>query len=179
MFKKLGWSILFLPLVAIPLFTMDRRLDPNIVNLSGMLPTKFGEQYSRRQLAEIDKIIVHHSATTDGTPYAYALYHINENGWPGIGYHFVIDRDGTINQTNNLDTISYHTSGQNRVSLGVCLTGDFDKQQPTAEQKTAFTYLVNVLREKLGYLPLYGHRDFSPKSCPGTNLDITKLYQNG
>ena len=67
--------------------------------------------------------MIHHSATDDGSPEAYARYHVQTRGWPGIGYHFVIQKDGGIYQTNRLDTISYHVSGQNTNSIGICGTG--------------------------------------------------------
>lgn len=131
--------------------------------------------YSKRSIYSIDKIVIHHSATTDGSPEAYANYHVNTRGWPGIGYHFVIQKDGQVFQTNYLDTVSYHTSGQNTRSIGICLTGNYDSQQPPAAQMEALINLVRYLAKFLGRLAIHGHNEFSGKTCPGNNINVQTI----
>lgn len=144
-----------------------------IENITDSLPTKPGAKYHRRTLGYIDKIIVHHSATSSGTPESFANYHINQNGWPGIGYHFVIDKEGTVYQTNDLETVSYHCSGQNASSVGVCLIGNFDIETLTAGQQKNLDRLVQNLRGKLPRpIKVFGHRDFKNTNCPGANLPV-------
>jgi len=130
--------------------------------------------YRRRNLNDINKIIVHHSGTTSGSAEAYARYHVQNLGWPGIGYHFVIEKNGQVKQTNDLATVSYHTSGQNTGSVGIALTGNFDTQKPTQAQELSLIKLINHLRRTLGNVPVKGHRDYSAKSCPGKNVDLSK-----
>ena len=120
---------------------------PNIINITDLLQKGAGT-YSTRNLSQINKIVLHHSAGTfQHDAYDMARWHtdapvwitnaqgdqenIGGRGWPGIGYHFVIQPDGTTHQTNNLDTISYHTQNNNTVGIGICMTGNFDTQQPT------------------------------------------------
>jgi len=133
--------------------------------------------YPKRSLSDINKIIVHHSATQTGSAESYAKYHVQNRGWAGIGYHYVIDQDGTINQTNNLDTISNHVSGENSVSIGICLTGDFDYQTPFPKQIESLSNLIAYLRGIFEQkLQVDAHRDFSSKTCPGLNIDI-QMYK--
>ena len=148
----------------------------NVNNITGKLKKHPSKKYSKRGLGQIDNLVVHHSATASGTPQAYANYHVDHNGWPGIGYHFVIQKDGSIFQTNDLETVSYHVSNHNTRSIGICLTGDYDTQQPPQVQLDQCGFLIAALRNKLlQALEISGHRDFSTKSCPGSNVDLAYI----
>jgi len=101
-----------------------------------------------------------------------ALYHINNKGWPGIGYHFFLPRRGRIFQTNLIETISYHVAGRNRECVGICLEGDYNIDLPTDIMITNLIYLRDRLRSLLRRdVPLLGHCEVaipsSPTSCPG------------
>lgn len=134
------------------------------------------KQYDSRDTDDIDLVIIHHSATTSGSAEAYARYHVESNGWPGIGYHYVISKEGKIEQTQFLKTVSYHTSGQNTRSVGICLTGNYDTQQPPSVQLESCIKLIRYLEGKLGKrLAIEGHNEHSSKSCPGGNIDVNEI----
>jgi N-acetyl-anhydromuramyl-L-alanine amidase AmpD len=148
-----------------------------ISNIVHKLTVHAQKQYGTRKISDIDKIIVHHSATNSGTPDSFADYHVQRKDWPGIGYHAVIDADANIYLTNNSTTISYNCSGQNATSIGICLIGNFEKTEPTTEQINALIHIIkfyNELTEKT--LSIYGHCDFRKTSCCGRNL-YAKLEQ--
>lgn len=127
--------------------------------------------YKSRSLQQITQIIVHHSASIGQRAADYARYHVLSKGWPAIGYHFVIETDGTILQTNPLTAISYHNSGQNTRSIGICLSGNFQEQQPSSQQLQSLKKLIRHLRKKMpNALAVYGHRDHGKTSCPGRFL---------
>lgn len=158
-------------------FLLSRKKSsiPIINNVVDQLEHSSTQNYSTRNLSEIDKIILHHTATSSGTPQAIAHHHVKCTGsgrcWPGIGYHFVIEKDGTIYQTNYLETISYHTQGTNSTGISVCIVGNYDLEQPTAASIESLNKLNIYLRSVLGKnLPVDQHRDFANKSCPGQNL---------
>jgi len=146
-----------------------------ISDITDQLPKASGKIYSSRPLEAISMFVIHHSATSSGDPWAYARYHVEENGWPGIGYHFVIQKDGKVYQTNKLTTVSYHTSGMNAVSVGICLTGQYDQTTPPPAQLGALIGLLRHLRNLIGQKPIYGHNQFSLKSCPGENIDVAAI----
>lgn len=136
------------------------------------------DEYDKRSLSQIEEIIVHHSGVTGQNSEDYANYHVGHNGWPGIGYHYVIENPNNLGdsrsiivQGNPLDNISYHTVGQNTKSVAICVSGNFEIEEPTPEQMEALTWLIAHIRGELPQeLEVYGHRDFSATSCPGRNL---------
>lgn len=145
-------------------------IDDRYSDLS--LPRSTVEEYPKRNLSQIERIVVHHAAVTGQTVEDYARYHVSTNGWPGIGYHFVIEKDGYITQGNPLENISYHVKrNYNTPSIGICLSGNFEIEHPTTEQMNALTWLIAHLREELPQdIEVYGHKDFRNTSCPGVNL---------
>ena len=163
--------------IIVNVLTAKRAYGIRIRNIVNWLPRKLFKSYSTRNLSKINRVVIHHSDTTSGTPQSYALYHINKNKWPGIGYHFVIQKDGTIYQTQHLSTVSYHTSGENTRSIGICLTGDYDTQTPPEVQIAACVKLIRWLENKelKRSLHISGHNEYSTKSCPGSNLNINEI----
>jgi N-acetylmuramoyl-L-alanine amidase len=145
------------------------------------------KRYSTRSLGVIKHIVVHHSLTKSGSAEAYANYHVNTNGWPGIGYHFHIAKDGSVDWTNSLETISYHVGNSNRTSVGIVLTGDFRTEKPTAAQMHSLVLLIQYL-QKLLNIPtsnVKGHSEmpgYSWKECPCINMnqlrkDVDSKYE--
>jgi len=134
-------------------------------------------RYSTRSLQGLEYHVVHHSATRSTiTPYDIANYHVNTLEWPGIGYSFFISADGTVYQTNYLETMSYGVFNQNRRSISTCLGGYFTEgRQPTNAQLKSFNWLHNTwLPSQLGRsLPLHGHKEMPGQStmCPGNSWD--------
>jgi N-acetylmuramoyl-L-alanine amidase len=153
-----------------------------IINLVQSLPRGEG-QYKRRQLGTIRKIAVHHSATKTGSAEAFARFHTEHNGWPGIGYHYVVEKDGTVKKTNNLSTVSYHVGQSNRIAVGVCFTGHYDIDTPPDVQLEAGAQLIAELMRGLPWLTtddIWGHTHFpgyAKKSCPGTRFPLARLKQ--
>lgn len=135
------------------------------------------------------RIILHHSATKDsGTVSWNAIrrFHINDNCWDDIGYHFGIefvedkgDPNGSyeILMGRTLSNIGAHTSGQNYNSIGICFVGNFDNQPVPEGQWQAGLKLVRWLCSHYGIVKaaVYGHRDFANKTCPGKLFDVEKF----
>ena len=173
-----------IPAAALAIWIVYRSQNSGFMvnDLRGKLPTAPGKQYARRGLSIIERIIIHHSATSGGGPEDFARYHVDNHGWPGIGYHYVIDQAGRIFQTQDWETVSYHCSGQNSNSLGICLVGNFSRTQPTEKQYKALEYLVSFIRTDLNNqlgtnkkLTVYGHKDFKATDCPGANFNLSKF----
>ncbi|MGU9776173.1 N-acetylmuramoyl-L-alanine amidase [Salmonella enterica] len=97
---------------------------------------------------------------------------------PHIGYHWVIDTDGTTLTGRRDDEIGAHVKGYNTDSIGICLVGT-DKFTP--DQWRALNDLVGTLLFHHPNARICGHRDLSPdlngdgkitpneymKLCPG------------
>jgi N-acetylmuramoyl-L-alanine amidase len=96
-------------------------------------------------------------------------------GWSGIGYHFVIRRDGKVEKGRPENAIGSHVAGHNSNTLGVCLVGGLGEGKGwppennfTPAQWTALKALLTQLRAKYPLATILGHRDFPgvSKACP-------------
>ncbi|MFZ7103348.1 MAG: peptidoglycan recognition family protein [Peptococcaceae bacterium] len=154
-----------------------------IVDLRKELPRHGGKKYKSRELKQIRKAALHHSMTASGDAFSFAHYHIQENDWPGIGYHYVICIDGKIQWCHDLETITYHVGNSNDQALGICLVGDFRQGgQPTGEQWQALRELGRYILQVLPWLTpedFWGHSQFpgySWKQCPVIDMErVRKL----
>ena len=129
----------------------------------------------------INEIIIHCSATKD--PLDFNVNDLRRwhkaQGWKDVGYHFVITRDGTIEQGRALEEIGSHTKGHNAHSIGICYIGGLDKNgKPkdtrTIQQKAALCDLLNKLCKKFPDATIHGHNEFAAKQCPC--FDVQKEY---
>lgn len=124
-------------------------------------------------MRKITNIIVHCADTPEGRDDKAAdirRWH-KERGFNDIGYHYVVDLDGTIEPGRDVTIAGAHTTGHNADSIGVCYIGGADtdmkpKDTRTDEQKTALRLLLKYLVQKYPGAKIYGHRDFANKSCP-------------
>lgn len=120
----------------------------------------------------ITEIIIHCSATRQGVDWRAAdidRWH-KERGWKSIGYHFVVDLDGHIEDGRPIAQVGAHCLGHNKSSIGICYIGGIDHRGHPADtrttaQRVALESLVRSLTDKY-HCPTYGHRDFANKSCP-------------
>ena len=111
-------------------------------------------------------IVIHHSGVDTGTVKAMDKYHREvrhmENG---LAYHFVIGNgsgmgDGEIavgrRWTQQLDGGHLASEAQNKVAIGICLVGNFDKHQPTAREMESLRALVEALMARCKLTPARG-----------------------
>ena len=123
----------------------------------------------------ITLIIVHCSAVRPEQMSSAAqidTWHRERGFHLGIGYHYVIRRDGTIEPGRPEWLIGAHCKNHNAHSIGVCYEGGLDiRGQPadtrTAEQKAAMRQLLEDLHRRYPRAVIVGHHDLNPlKACP-------------
>ena len=132
-------------------------------------------------MRDIDKIIVHCTATREGAPVSLDTvrrWHL-ERGWSDIGYHYLILLDGTIERGRPEHIQGAHVKGYNRNSIGVSYVGGVDrelnpKDTRTQDQKDSLHNLLSNLMASYEDATLHGHNEFSPKACP--SFDVSKEY---
>lgn len=90
-------------------------------------------------------------------------WHTEERGFSDVGYHFFIQRDGTIQTGRGIDAIGAHCKGINSESIGICLHG---KTYFTKEQFEALTRLYKELILIYPDSKIIGHYEKSDKTCP-------------
>lgn len=97
------------------------------------------------------------------------------NGWKGIGYHYFIKLDGTIQTGRPIAKIGAHCYGHNNNSIGICYAGGmvrvgnnkYYKDTRTPEQKKAMKDLVVTLLHAFPTIKkISGHNDYTNKACP-------------
>lgn len=129
-------------------------------------------------MRDITKIIIHCSATpTDMDIGAEEIrgWHL-ARGWKDIGYHYVIRRDGTLEEGRPLEEHGAHTLGFNIGSIGICLVGGEDRFDFTLDQMDVLVDLVEELEEKFPDATVHGHNEFSSKACP--QFDVAAFFHN-
>lgn len=82
-----------------------------------------------------------------------------------VGYHYLIFADGEIIQARNDDEVGAHAKegGMNFKSIGICLTGNFEEEEPTIAQLDA---LHRVIIEKMKLLSIPIEKVISHKEIP-------------
>ncbi len=106
-------------------------------------------------------IVVHHSTSPRWTTVEdIRKWHIDDNEWDDIGYHYVIYPDGSIHEGRPIDKIGAHAKGRNTTHIGICLVG-YDSF--TDEQVKSLDKLIIELS-----LPIERHHE----KCPGNGIKI-------
>ena len=131
-------------------------------------------------------IILHCSATREGQDIkakTIKQWH-KDRGFDDIGYHYVIDLDGTIEKGREEELVGAHCKGHNATSIGICYVGGCDnnmkpKDTRTPEQKRSMLSLVRKLvnKYKIPVTQIWAHHDFDRhKACP--SFDISEFRKD-
>lgn len=111
--------------------------------------------------------VIHHSASDPSTTAATIdSWHKNQ-GYAGIGYHYVIYADGTIVRGRPEWAVGAHAIGANQDGIGICLTGDFRYYEPASLQLSSLVWLVKDILERYGTLTIKRHSEVYATICPG------------
>lgn len=122
-------------------------------------------------------IVVHCSDSPQGRGDNAATihaWHKDGNGWSGIGYHFVVLEDGTVERGRPTYWHGAHVKGHNAESIGICLIGvdSFPR-----EQLMALREQIDRLRYQFPDAAVVGHRNLDKrKTCP--NFEVSEWYHN-
>lgn len=138
----------------------------------------------------ITLLIIHCSATPEGKDYTVEdidRWH-RARGWKGIGYHYVIYRDGSIHKGRPEEQVGAHCVNHNKHSIGICYIGGLSSPSKgergglpsdtrTPEQRAAMRALLVELKQSYPRALIMGHNVFDPqKTCPC--FDAAKEYQD-
>ena len=131
-------------------------------------------------------IVVHNSGTRQGNARVFDYYHRHVRRMQnGLAYHFVIG-NGTSTGNGQIEVGDrwrrqingghVHSDYLNNISLGICLVGDFNRDQPTRAQLESCEELIRYLRQRCGKtagheIVVRPHREMNPPrwatDCPG------------
>ena len=123
----------------------------------------------------ITLLVIHCSAVRpDQTSSAAQIdtWHRRQGWHLGIGYHYVVRRDGQIESGRPEWMVGAHCKNHNAHSIGICYEGGLNARgQPadtrTLAQKLAMVQLLEILHRKYPKALIVGHHDLNPlKACP-------------
>lgn len=136
-------------------------------------------------MRHIDEIIIHCSATRPGWMLHNTFeeqvaeikrWHVQDEGWDDIGYHFVISRRGEVAKGREVSVQGAHckAQGKNKHTIGICLLGghggDADDEyfdHFTTEQAVAKDRLIAKLRKEYPtIINVAGHNEYANRACP-------------
>ena len=137
-------------------------------------------------MRSINEIIVHCTATrgdwwagkrTSEKVAEIKRWHVQDRKWNDIGYHYLIDRDGTIANGRPIEKIGAHVAGHNTGTIGISLFGGHGSAETdqfadhfTQAQEKSLRKLIADLRKRFGVVKITGHNQYAAKACPGFNV---------
>jgi hypothetical protein len=134
-----------------------------------------------------DSLVLHCTYRTGLLDHAYfdwagiVNYHVNVKGYDYVGYHRGIERvKGHLVECigRPLFREGAHCLGMNWRAIGVAVIGNYDLEPP--DRYLYFT-IANVCKNYMLQFPaiavdrIFGHNEFSTKTCPGRKFDVEKV----
>ena len=133
-------------------------------------------------MRKIDTIITHCTATrpnwwsgktSQEKVNEVRRWHVEDRGFSAIGYHYLIDRDGTVTEGRPLERTGAHAKGHNTGSVGIALFGghggnvaDQFEDNFTEDQDRALRELIDTLKADHPITKTIGHNEVANKACP-------------
>ena len=132
-----------------------RRLESIFIHCTATRPEWWADRRSSEKAAECKR------------------WHLDRN-FSDVGYHYFVDRDGTVTEGRALEKTGAHARGHNTGSVGIALWGGHGGDQDdkfedhfTPEQDRALRKLIAQLRmEYPSITKVRGHNEVSSKMCP-------------
>lgn len=133
-----------------------RPLNEIIIHCTDTRPNWWADRTSAEKVAEVRR------------------WHTEERGWSDIGYHFLIDRDGTVVEGRPLERVGAHVKGHNTGTIGISLfgghggsAGDQFLDNFTEDQERALMQLIRQLQDNYPTITnVSGHNQYAAKACP-------------
>lgn len=133
-----------------------RTLNEIIIHCTDTRPNWWADRTSAEKVAEVRR------------------WHTEERGWSDIGYHFLIDCDGTVVEGRPLERVGAHVKNHNTGTIGISLfgghggsAGDQFLDNFTEDQERALMQLVRQLQDNYPTITnVSGHNQYAAKACP-------------
>ena len=128
-----------------------------------------------------EMIVVHCAATKPSMDIGYKeirKWHVEDNGWDDVGYHYIVRRDGKVEEARSEAFQGAHAPAVNSKSIGVCLVGGMAEDGGaennfTLEQFLSLKDLIKKIKTTNPNIKeILGHCDVQDNkpNCPGFNL---------
>ena len=126
----------------------------------------------------IHTIVIHYSATFPSQDIGVKeirQWH-QDRGWRDVGYHWVIRRNGTLEEGRPENQNGAHVRGHNSGTIGICWVGGLDEASgpnagvwnATPAQEATMVQLIRDIQKRHPKAKrVIGHKDLVPTECPG------------
>lgn len=134
----------------------------------------------------VREIVIHCSATRPGWMQEAGLaaqrdeirhWHVDDNGWRDIGYHWLIGRAGAVLPGRAETAIGAGVAGHNAGVIHICLIGghgaganDRFSDHFTPMQDRALRRLIAEISTRTPIERISGHNQYAAKGCPGFSV---------
>lgn len=140
-------------------------------------------------MRKLNSIYIHCSDSAWGCREIIDQWH-KENGWIGIGYHYVVNNgkqynsieydeklDGHLEIGRKIQFTGAHVYGKNKNSVGICMIGINEDDFTNEQLMTTIKLVINLMKMyNIKLENVYGHYEAdSKKTCP--NLDMEFLRE--
>jgi N-acetylmuramoyl-L-alanine amidase len=132
-------------------------------------------------MTRINRITVHYSATFPDQPVSRDIvdrWHRERGFSGGVGYHWLVLRDGTVQAGRPEGVTGAHVRGHNTGNIGVCWAGGLERasgpnvgvKNMTPAQERALVALLREIKGRYPQAEILGHRDLVATQCPGFDV---------
>ena len=127
-------------------------------------------------------LVVHCSATKPSMDIGLReikRWHVDDNGWRDVGYHYIIRRNGEVELGRSNRDTGAHAAGYNHKSISLCMVGGMAEDNSaennfTAQQWTALLDLVKQIKVDYPEADIIGHNEISEQEWPSCDVQKWK-----
>lgn len=124
-------------------------------------------------MRQINYIVVHCTGGNQNATVEDLKKEFKNKGWKRNGYHFFIDKYGTLHQLESVENIANGVKNYNQNSIHIAWAGGLNgRNNITPDQKQALLTTVATLNFCYPNAIIVGHKDLDPKKdCPCFNIN--------
>lgn len=129
-----------------------------------------------RPQRKVKKLFVHCTASDDRSLVGLRLvdevnrWHLR-NGWAGVGYHFLIDKEGSLLQARGLEYTPAAQLGKDNLgnygTIAFSIHGNWEFTEASLQTAVALVKSISEAYRVVGEpITVHGHCEIDPRPCP-------------
>lgn len=100
-------------------------------------------------------------------------------GWSGVGYHYFICKDGTLQVGRSVERVPAAQGGNNRGTIAICCHGLAEEKFTHRQFRTLRELCRQINNAYDGKITFHGHCEVSNKDCPVFDYKAVLNLRNG
>lgn len=118
---------------------------------------------------EVERVFIHCSASDRPEHDDIRVmreWHVEGRGWSDVGYHYFIQKNGTVQEGRPLARIPAAQAGNNSGTIAICLHGLAEERFTKAQYESLIKLCNEIDVAYDGMTTFHGHHEVSSKACP-------------